>query len=277
MFFYAHRDEDCRIERIAEGCGVSPSTLARCVQEATGLSPGIFFRRIRMEWAFRSLRSLDQAVIQVALAAGFDNHAAFSRAFRAIFGCSPTGARKVLSIHRELESIELAEPDIVEMEAFSVRGVVSQGSYFTSAARGWRDLAVKLGPVNEPASPLPLFVAMAMDDPHEGVVKDDEVRFFCRDRQRRPSTCGFAMACARDSRRAVCPIPLQREAVQHRPRLSPHLRPVEPDVSLEAQCSKRADVLRQPAFGGPRGPGLDLCAAGGFDQPGLSHPSGGAR
>jgi len=178
MFFYAHRDEDCRIERIAEGCGVSLSTLARCVQEATGLSPGIFFRRIRMEWAFRSLRSLDQAVIQVALAAGFGNHAAFSRAFRAIFGCSPTGARKVLSIHRELESIELAEPDIVEMDAFSVRGVVSQGSYFTSAARGWRDLAAKLGHVNDPASPVPLFVAMAMDDPHEGMVKDDEVRFF---------------------------------------------------------------------------------------------------
>lgn len=51
-------------------------------------------RRLRLERAARQLRSTDEKVVSVALGAGFDAHEAFTRAFAAHFGVSPSDYRK---------------------------------------------------------------------------------------------------------------------------------------------------------------------------------------
>ena len=173
-FFYAQRDQGCTVQRIADGCGVSLSTLTRCMQDATGSPPGAFFRRLRLELAFRQLRHPDQAVIEVALAAGFEDHAAFSRAFRQAYGFPPSSARGKTRIQSELDAIALAEPDIVEMDAVSLRGVIAQGPYFACAAQAWRDLAQRM-PEDDGTA---MFAGMALDDPHHDEVAEDQVRFF---------------------------------------------------------------------------------------------------
>lgn len=59
-----------------------------------GESLGEHIRRIRLERAAGELRLTDRSVIDVALAAGYEAHEPFTRAFRAHFGLPPAEFRK---------------------------------------------------------------------------------------------------------------------------------------------------------------------------------------
>jgi AraC family transcriptional regulator len=60
-----------------------------------GESAIAFVRRLRMERAGRKLRMGAVDITEVALAAGYDSHAAFSKAFKAQFGVSPSEFRQL--------------------------------------------------------------------------------------------------------------------------------------------------------------------------------------
>jgi AraC-like DNA-binding protein len=71
----------------------SPNHFVRLFSEAFGETPHRYLQRRRLEEAARRLREGDDPVVQVALAVGFNNASAFSRAFRLRFGRSPTAER----------------------------------------------------------------------------------------------------------------------------------------------------------------------------------------
>jgi AraC family transcriptional regulator len=54
-----------------------------------------YIRRTRLERAGRKLRMGAVDITEVALAAGYDSHAAFSKAFRQHFGLSPSEFRQL--------------------------------------------------------------------------------------------------------------------------------------------------------------------------------------
>lgn len=176
-FIYQNLDEPISIELIAKNIGVSTSTLKRLFLEASGTSAGSFIRRLRMERAFRSLKNREESVLEIALNSGFEDASAFARTFKANFGYSPSFARNKINIVNEFESVSLEEPEIIEIDVFKIQAVTKQGLYFEAAPLAWKKLEEHLDEVALGDDFMGTFIAIGHDNPHDGKVAEDQVRF----------------------------------------------------------------------------------------------------
>ncbi len=176
-FIYQNIDEPITLELIAKNIGVSVSTLKRLFLDATGSSAGSFIRRLRMERAFRSLQNKEESVLEIALSSGFEDHSAFTRSFRENFGYSPSLARNKMNIVNELESASLEEPEIIEIDEFTIQAVTKQGLYFEAAPLAWQALKEHLDEVVLGDDFTGTFIAIGHDNPHDGEVAENQVRF----------------------------------------------------------------------------------------------------
>lgn len=175
---YEHIDTPLSLARLAQELEVSESSLQRAFLELVGVAPATLFRRLRLELAFRTLRSRQSSVLETALASGFHDHSAFSRSFRRAFGFAPAAAREVVHIQRELESIALEEPDIVELAPLQLQAAVTRGLYFVCAPQAWQQLTAAMASLPEDVREHAIFVGQGLDDPHapDGAAVD-AVRF----------------------------------------------------------------------------------------------------
>lgn len=82
------------IDRLAAGAAVSRSTLHERFVHLLGQPPMQYLTQWRMQLAARWLRDTDAKVLQVALEVGYENEAAFARAFRRATGESPGAWRR---------------------------------------------------------------------------------------------------------------------------------------------------------------------------------------
>lgn len=82
---------------LARALGTTPRTLARRCQAALDLTPGALYRHLRLSAARQLVESSLLPVSEVALRCGYDDAAAFSRAFRLRFGMSPQSLRRKLA------------------------------------------------------------------------------------------------------------------------------------------------------------------------------------
>lgn len=90
-----HLDQKLDLATLAEVAHFSPYHFHRLFQALMGEPLGDYIRRRRLEIAAVRLRAqLRVPVIQIALSVGFGSAEAFTRAFRARFGDSPTEWRK---------------------------------------------------------------------------------------------------------------------------------------------------------------------------------------
>jgi AraC-like DNA-binding protein len=85
--------ERLSLSALARVACLSPNHFLRLFSEAFGETPHRYLQRRRLDEAARRLREGQEPVVQVALAVGFNNASAFSRAFRRRFGRSPTAER----------------------------------------------------------------------------------------------------------------------------------------------------------------------------------------
>lgn len=90
-----HIDEPLSREVLAEVAGFSVPHLHRIFLACVGESVGCYVRRVRMERAGRKLRMGAIDITEVALAAGYQTHAAFGKAFKQQFGLSPREFREL--------------------------------------------------------------------------------------------------------------------------------------------------------------------------------------
>ncbi len=88
-YIQQHLDEPLRREVLAEIAGFSIPHFHRVFTAHTGESAASYVRRLRMLRAGRKLRMGAVNITAVALTAGYDSHAAFSKAFKRQFGLSP--------------------------------------------------------------------------------------------------------------------------------------------------------------------------------------------
>lgn len=86
-------DEPLPLEELAARAGLSPYHFHRVFSGMLGESLHSHIRRLRLERAALRLKLTRRAVVDIALEAGFETHAAFTRAFRSTFGQSPTQFR----------------------------------------------------------------------------------------------------------------------------------------------------------------------------------------
>jgi AraC family transcriptional regulator len=90
-----HIDEPLNREVLAAVAGFSVSHFHRIFTACTGESIASYVRRMRLERAGRKLRMGAVDITEVALAAGYETHAAFGKAFKQQFGLSPSEFRQL--------------------------------------------------------------------------------------------------------------------------------------------------------------------------------------
>lgn len=88
-----HIDEPLDRATLADVAGFSIPHFHRVFTACTGESAVSYVRRMRMIRAGRKLRMGAVDILSVALAAGYESHAAFSKAFKQQFGISPSTFR----------------------------------------------------------------------------------------------------------------------------------------------------------------------------------------
>jgi AraC-like DNA-binding protein len=86
--------EDWTLERLGEATALSRSTLHERFVHFLGQTPMQYLSKWRMQLAARTLCETDAKVLQVALEVGYENEAAFARAFRREVGTSPAAWRR---------------------------------------------------------------------------------------------------------------------------------------------------------------------------------------
>jgi AraC family transcriptional regulator len=94
-FIRAHINEPLNREMLAAVAGFSVPHFHRVFTAHVGESAASYVRRLRLERAGRKLRMGAVDITEVALAAGYDTHAAFSKAFKQQFGLSPSEFRQL--------------------------------------------------------------------------------------------------------------------------------------------------------------------------------------
>jgi AraC family transcriptional regulator len=90
-----HIDQPLNREVLAAVAGFSVPHFHRIFTAQVGESIASYVRRQRLERAGRKLRMGAVDITEVALAAGYDTHAAFSKAFKQQFGLSPSEFRQL--------------------------------------------------------------------------------------------------------------------------------------------------------------------------------------
>lgn len=93
LFIQAHLDEDLPLDRLARVAHFSPYHFHRVFKALVGEGVHEYVRRLRLEAAAVALKTTERPIIQVALGAGYETHEAFTRAFRQMFGVSPSQFR----------------------------------------------------------------------------------------------------------------------------------------------------------------------------------------
>ena len=89
----AHLDEPLDLDDLARVACFSPYHFHRIFRGLVGEPVQEHVRRLRLERAAQRLKLHDEAVTGVALDAGYESHEAFTRAFHAMFGMSPSQFR----------------------------------------------------------------------------------------------------------------------------------------------------------------------------------------
>ena len=94
-YIHRHIQEPLNREVLAEVAGFSVPHFHRVFRAEVGESAISYVRRLRLERAARKLRMGAVDITEVALAAGYDTHAAFSKAFKQQFGFRPSEFRQL--------------------------------------------------------------------------------------------------------------------------------------------------------------------------------------
>lgn len=78
------------VENIASVCGINRSYLGKIFQKNVGKSPQEFLIQYRMVKATEMLRHTDLPIAKIGASVGYENQLHFSRAFKTVYGVSPS-------------------------------------------------------------------------------------------------------------------------------------------------------------------------------------------
>ncbi|MER5680919.1 GlxA family transcriptional regulator [Streptomyces sp. NPDC002238] len=94
-----HPDADLSVEALAARAGLSPRHFARAFTAETGLTPGRYVERVRLEQARRLLEDTADGVVGISRASGYGTPEAMRRAFVKALGTAPAEYRRRFRSH----------------------------------------------------------------------------------------------------------------------------------------------------------------------------------
>jgi AraC family transcriptional regulator len=176
---HQHLDGDISLKSLARDFGSSPFHFHRRFSRAVGETPKRHVARLRLERAAYKLAVTKQAVLDVGLDVGFNNHETFLRAFKRSFGVTPSGYRQAaraaqaerLERNRSFRGdgcllSEVRFQTVPSTPLLSIRRLGGYGGFpppFTDGDRLWTELVRWAGRNGVPYRPLPL--GIFYDDP----------------------------------------------------------------------------------------------------------------
>ena len=95
QYIHEHINEPLNRDVLAAVAGFSVPHFHRIFTSYMGENISEYVRRVRLERAGRKLRMGAVDITEVALAAGYDTHAAFGKAFKQQYGLSPSEFRQL--------------------------------------------------------------------------------------------------------------------------------------------------------------------------------------
>jgi AraC-like DNA-binding protein len=95
-FIELHFRQPLSLEELSAMVGISPYHFLRTFKQVTGLTPHQFILRRRLREAALRLRTTREAVLEIALDAGFGDLSNFNHAFLSAFGTTPTKYRALI-------------------------------------------------------------------------------------------------------------------------------------------------------------------------------------
>ena len=98
-FIDSNYSRDVSVEEIADACGLNRSYFGKLFKETLGQSPQQYLIRYRMTKAAELLKATRISIAEVGRSVGYENQLHFSRAFKNVFGISPSQHRAKHSIH----------------------------------------------------------------------------------------------------------------------------------------------------------------------------------
>ncbi|MFF4049239.1 GlxA family transcriptional regulator [Streptomyces chartreusis] len=89
-----HPDADLTVESLATRASLSPRHFARAFQTETGMTPGRYVDRVRLEHARRLLEDTSDGIEEISRASGYGTPEAMRRAFVRALGAAPAEYRR---------------------------------------------------------------------------------------------------------------------------------------------------------------------------------------
>ena len=87
-------DEDITLSSIAKRFGYSEYHFSRKFKEISGMQFRDYLRFRKLAFALKQLRDTEEGILDIALSYGFSSHEAFTRAFKDLYGITPSEYRK---------------------------------------------------------------------------------------------------------------------------------------------------------------------------------------
>jgi AraC-like DNA-binding protein len=91
-------DQPVSPSSLAKAAGMSAARFARVIKRIHGISPMQLITKTRITAGSRQLLESDATIAEIALNCGFADHSAFTRAFRAVTGHSPSEHRRMKQV-----------------------------------------------------------------------------------------------------------------------------------------------------------------------------------
>ncbi len=93
-YILEHLADPIQLTDIAREAGFSRFHFHRIFAAHVGETIGVYIRRLRLERSVTFLLRQEGTITDIALAAGFESQAAYSKAFRQYYGCPPSRVRR---------------------------------------------------------------------------------------------------------------------------------------------------------------------------------------
>ena len=132
------------LDLISERCAVSMYHMCRAFRQGAGMSIMTYVRGRRLSAAARTLAETDQAIISIALDAGYASHEAFTRAFAVYFSVLPSTVRSARSVSalclmepmkmRKDMIVDVPDPAMRNRDAFRVVGLSANCTFEDTSA-----------------------------------------------------------------------------------------------------------------------------------------------
>ena len=93
-----HRSEALTLRTLSRMLGYSEFYTTRKFREISGMQLKDYLRRRKLAFALKEVRDSEKGLLEIALDYGFSSHKAFTRAFRQLYGVTPSAYRKAPKI-----------------------------------------------------------------------------------------------------------------------------------------------------------------------------------